>query len=159
MTSFTRALSDVVVDLEPWPGEEIDPLFATNYREVNQWQDLAHPRLDHAAYTRASGDRRLVCVIARTVAGKIVGYCTAFVRPHLRNFGLVASWKDMLFVVPEWRGTGMADVLLDKCIEECRRRGAQLMFAQDKIVTNNMRRLLMERGFKDYQVQYFKVLK
>jgi GNAT superfamily N-acetyltransferase len=90
--------------------------------------------------------------------GNIVGYCVAFVRPHLKNFGLLAAWKDMIYVAPTFRGYGIAAMMMDKAVDECRARGAQLMFAQDKVRRGNLDNLLTNRGFRPYQTQYVKVL-
>jgi GNAT superfamily N-acetyltransferase len=70
----------------------------------------------------ADPDREGVQLIARR-DGEAVGFATVYWTWDTLIAARVGIMHD-LFVVPPARGTGAADVLIEACLEECRRHGA-----------------------------------
>jgi GNAT superfamily N-acetyltransferase len=62
-------------------------------------------------------------LIARDELGGAVGFATVYWSWDTLNAGRIGIMHD-LFVAPPARGTGVADALIDACVNECRGRGA-----------------------------------
>lgn len=71
----------------------------------------------------ANPEREGVQLIARDHDGEAVGFATIYWSWDTLIAARVGIMHD-LFVVPAARGTGVADLLIASCIEECRRHGA-----------------------------------
>ena len=83
---------------------------------------------DHAllAVSRAliaDPDREGIQLIARGAGGEAVGFATVYWSWDTLIAARVGIMHD-LFVIPPARGTGVADLLIEACVEECRRHGA-----------------------------------
>ena len=68
-------------------------------------------------------DREGVQLIARGDGGEAVGFATVYWSWDTLIAARVGIMHD-LFVIPPERGTGIADLLIEACLEECRRHGA-----------------------------------
>jgi GNAT superfamily N-acetyltransferase len=68
-------------------------------------------------------DREGVQLIARGDGGEAVGFATVYWSWDTLIAARVGIMHD-LFVIPPARGTGIADLLIEACLEECRRHGA-----------------------------------
>jgi GNAT superfamily N-acetyltransferase len=71
----------------------------------------------------ADPDREGVQLIARSDGGEAVGFATVYWTWDTLIAAQVGIMHD-LFVIPPARGTGIADLLIEACVEECRRHGA-----------------------------------
>ena len=71
----------------------------------------------------ADPDRDGVQLIARGDGEGAVGFATVYWSWDTLIAARVGIMHD-LFVIPAARGTGIADLLIGACVEECRRRGA-----------------------------------
>jgi len=71
----------------------------------------------------ADPDREGVQLIARSDGGEAVGFATVYWSWDTLIAARVGIMHD-LFVIPPARGTGVADLLIEACLEECRRHGA-----------------------------------
>jgi GNAT superfamily N-acetyltransferase len=71
----------------------------------------------------ADPDREGVQLIARSDSGEAVGFATVYWTWNTLIAARVGTMHD-LFVTPSARGTGIADLLIEGCVEECRRHGA-----------------------------------
>jgi GNAT superfamily N-acetyltransferase len=71
----------------------------------------------------ADPDREGVQLIARNGGVEAVGFATVYWTWDTLIAARVGIMHD-LFVLPSWRGTGAADLLIGACLEECRRHGA-----------------------------------
>jgi GNAT superfamily N-acetyltransferase len=71
----------------------------------------------------ADPDREGVQLIARSDGGEAVGFATVYWSWDTLIAARVGIMHD-LFVVPPARGTGVADLLIGACLDECRRHGA-----------------------------------
>jgi GNAT superfamily N-acetyltransferase len=71
----------------------------------------------------ADPDRDGVQLIARNGGEEAVGFATVYWSWDTLIAARVGIMHD-LFVNPSARGTGIADLLIEACVEECRRHGA-----------------------------------
>jgi GNAT superfamily N-acetyltransferase len=71
----------------------------------------------------ADPDREGVQLIVRDDEAAAVGFATVYWSWDTLIADRTGIMHD-LFVLPEARGTGVADLLIDACLEECRRHGA-----------------------------------
>ena len=71
----------------------------------------------------ADPDREGIQLIARGDGGEAVGFATVYWSWDTLIAARVGIMHD-LFVIPPARGTGVADLLIEACVEECRRHGA-----------------------------------
>jgi GNAT superfamily N-acetyltransferase len=71
----------------------------------------------------ADPDREGVQLIARSDGGEAVGFATVYWSWDTLIAARVGIMYD-LFVIPPARGTGIADLLIEACVEECSRHGA-----------------------------------
>jgi ribosomal protein S18 acetylase RimI-like enzyme len=79
--------------------------------------------LDMSRALIAGPDLEGVQLIARDDAGYAVGFATVFWSWSTLRATRVGVMND-LFVAPEARGRGVAEALIDACLERCRERGA-----------------------------------
>jgi GNAT superfamily N-acetyltransferase len=71
----------------------------------------------------ADPDREGIQLIARGDGGEAVGFATVYWSWDTLIAARVGIMHD-LFVIPPARGTGIADLLIEACVGECRRHGA-----------------------------------
>jgi GNAT superfamily N-acetyltransferase len=71
----------------------------------------------------ADPDREGVQLIARSDGGAAVGFAPVYWSWDTLIAARVGIMYD-LFVIPPARGTGIADLLIEACVEECSRHGA-----------------------------------
>ncbi len=71
----------------------------------------------------ADPDREGIQLIARGAGGEAVGFATVYWSWDTLIAARLGIMHD-LFVIPPARGTGVADLLIEACVEECRRHGA-----------------------------------
>jgi GNAT superfamily N-acetyltransferase len=71
----------------------------------------------------ADPEREGVQLLARDEAGRAVGFATIFWTWSTSSAARIGTMND-LFVASEARGTGLAEALIDACVERCRERGA-----------------------------------
>ena len=103
----------------------------------------------------ADADREGVQLIARSDDGEAVGFATVYWSWDTLIAARVGIMHD-LFVTPRARGTGIADLLIDACVEECRRHGAAKLGWQTAPNNTRARRVYERVGAtKDEWVDYW----
>jgi GNAT superfamily N-acetyltransferase len=103
----------------------------------------------------ADPDREGVQLIARSHGGEAVGFATVYWSWDTLIAARVGIMHD-LFVIPPARGTGIADLLIEACVEECRRRGAAKLGWQTAPDNTRARRVYERVGAtKDEWVDYW----
>src|SRR6266516_3551624 len=103
----------------------------------------------------ADPDREGVQLIARSGGTRAVGFATVYWSGDTLIAARTGVMHD-LFVLPSARGTGVADLLIDACVGECRRHGAAKLGWQT--ARDNMRaRAVYERvgATRDEWVDYW----
>ena len=103
----------------------------------------------------ADPDREGVQLIARSESGEAVGFATVYWSWDTLVAARVGIMHD-LFVTPPARGTGVADLLIEACVEECRRHGAAKLGWQTAPDNTRARRVYERVGAtKDEWVDYW----
>ena len=103
----------------------------------------------------ADPDREGMQLIARSADGEAVGFATVYWSWDTLIAARVGIMHD-LFVIPPARGTGSADLLIDACVEECRRHGAAKLGWQTAPDNTRARRVYERVGAtKDEWVDYW----
>jgi GNAT superfamily N-acetyltransferase len=65
-------------------------------------------------------------LLARSAAREPVGFATLYWTWSTTRAARIGVMED-LFVTPSARGAGLAEALISRCVEQCRRSGAQLL--------------------------------
>jgi GNAT superfamily N-acetyltransferase len=100
-------------------------------------------------------DREGVQLIARSDGGEAVGFATVYWSWDTLIAARVGIMHD-LFVIPPARGTGIADLLIEACVEECRRHEAAKLGWQTAPDNTRARRVYERVGAtKDEWVDYW----
>jgi GNAT superfamily N-acetyltransferase len=103
----------------------------------------------------ADPDREGVQLIARSDGVEPVGFATVYWSWDTLIAARVGIMHD-LFVIPPARGTGIADLLIEACVEECRRHGAAKLGWQTAPDNTRARRVYERVGAtKDEWVDYW----
>jgi GNAT superfamily N-acetyltransferase len=103
----------------------------------------------------ADPDREGVQLIARSDGGEAVGFATVYWSWDTLIAARVGIMHD-LFVIPPARGTGIADLLIEACVEECRRHGAAKLGWQTAPDNTRARRVYERVGAaKDEWIDYW----
>jgi GNAT superfamily N-acetyltransferase len=71
----------------------------------------------------ADPEREGVQLLARDSGGESIGFATIFWSWSTLSASRIGVMND-LFVAPDARGTGVAEALIDACLERCREQGA-----------------------------------
>jgi GNAT superfamily N-acetyltransferase len=94
-------------------------------------------------------------LMARSDGGEAVGFATVYWSWDTLIAARVGIMHD-LFVIPPARGTGIADMLIEACVEECRRRGAAKLGWQTAPDNTRARRVYERVGAtRDEWVDYW----
>ena len=100
-------------------------------------------------------EREGVQLIARADGGEAVGFATIYWSWNTLIAARTGIMHD-LFVTPEARGTGVADLLIDACIEECRAHGAATLAWQTARDNERARRVYERVGAtRDEWIDYW----
>jgi GNAT superfamily N-acetyltransferase len=103
----------------------------------------------------ADPDREGIQLIARGDGGEAVGFATVYWSWDTLVAARVGIMHD-LFVIPPARGSGIADLLIEACVEECRRHGAAKLGWQTAPDNTRARRVYERVGAtKDEWVDYW----
>jgi GNAT superfamily N-acetyltransferase len=103
----------------------------------------------------ADPDREGVQLLARNDSREAVGFATVYWSWDTLLAARVGIMHD-LFVIPPARGTGVADLLIEACVDECRRHGATKLGWQTAPDNARARRVYERVGAtKDEWVDYW----
>jgi GNAT superfamily N-acetyltransferase len=126
------------------------------------WKDLAIDKvipweMNHEMYTFMEDHGMLHCVTARN-NGRIVGYHTATLAPHLhyKSAGIMA-YEDLYYLLPEFRRGGAGARLFMFVESDLRKRGITKWFVGTKVHSDNSE-LLKALGFRLQDYCFTKLL-
>ncbi len=121
--------------------EEIFPLLVRHKEEIAHYPDIElDPDWDWYRVADATGSLR--CYTAR-IDGQLVGYFICFVQPNRHYKKSLQANQDVLFVVPEHRGSLVGYGLIRHAYRELKREGVQVVYQRSKAKRNEGR--LFER--------------
>lgn len=104
---------------------ELQGIFPRHWSELALFKDRMPLRPQYDEYVRRERDGNLFLVTVRK-NGQLVAYYTAQVAPGFHYGSTLTATMDMLYVVPDERGRGLAVPLFGTVERELRRRGVQL---------------------------------
>lgn len=157
--SHTAPLPDVTLQRESlavlW--DELMPLFVRHYDEISANKDIPlEPDVDGYRYAEENGALRLF--VARS-EGRPIGYAMYFVRRNLHYRSSLQALEDIIFMVPECRGTGLGIELVNYADEQLKAEGVQVVYHHAKIAHPQLGNMLVKRcGYRPIETLYMKRL-
>lgn len=111
--------------------EEIKPLLPLHWEELALFRDKMplDPRFDLYLARDAVGE---VCFVTLRENGDLIGYWISFIAPGLHYGSTLTATMDILYVVPEHRGSAGGFMLADTVKSELKRRGVKVWWAGSK---------------------------
>lgn len=85
--------------------DEAVPLLVQHFEETARFKDI--PLSPNFEAYKHLDDTGILRIFTARKFGKLVGYCTFFVQPHLHYRESLQAYQTLLFVDPEFRGFGM----------------------------------------------------
>lgn len=135
---------------------EMEQLWPLHWEEVAADKDVIPLEPNYEMYDWIDQNGQLHVVTVRC-DGKLIGYHTSIVRPHLHYKSSLSAFTDMYFIHPDYR-KGMVGVKLFKEVEKSlKQRGVQKMFTGTKL-SLDMGRLFEHLGWKETERLYTKVI-
>lgn len=130
--------------------DEVTPLLSRHKDEVCHYKDFVlNPDVEsYEAIERAGGMR---CYTAR-LNGDLIGYCALFVKHNLHYRDSVQALQDVLFILPEHRGSRAGFKLIRFCEEQLRREGVQVVMQHLKLATPKTVELFRKMGYEEIDV-------
>lgn len=130
--------------------DEVTPLLVKHKDEVCHYKDFVlNPDVEsYAAIERAGGMR---CYTAR-LNGDLIGYCALFVKHNLHYRDSLQALQDVLFILPEHRGSRAGFKLIRFCEEQLRSEGIQVIMQHLKLATPKTVELFRKMGYEDIDV-------
>ena len=130
--------------------DEVMPLLIRHKDEVCHYKDFVlNPDVEsYEAIERAGGMR---CYTAR-LNGDLIGYCALFVKHNLHYRDSVQALQDVLFILPEHRGSRAGLKLIRFCEERLRSEGVQVIMQHLKLATPKTVELFGKMGYEEIDV-------
>lgn len=127
---------------------ELNAMFPRHWEELALFRDRMPLAPQYAEYVRREQSGNLFLVTVRQNS-RVVAYYTAQVAPGFHYAGTLTGTMDLVYVLPELRGRGLAFPLFRAVEQELRRRGVQVWYSGYKSHTpNELDRLLPALGFE-----------
>ncbi|MFB9952029.1 hypothetical protein ACFFP0_24535 [Rhizobium puerariae] len=146
-------------DLNNGTLDEIMRLLPAHYDELSEHKIVGiplDPQFDLYLARAAAGQ---VLYVTLRDQGELIGYLVSFVAPGMHYRSCLTATADIFFVKPDRRGADGGVLLGKTWINECRRRGVQLM--QIGMKTRHAvhaRRMLESCGFAETEVMFWQFL-
>ena len=140
--------------------DELSELHRTHWEET-ETQYLTVPlNPDYERFIAVDQVDRLALLTARTSSGVLVGCVMYFLNPFMHSMEYIIAQEDQFFVHPEYRGTGLADALVEQAHEYLRNRGVQLVGMSDKspVGGKSLKTLMQRQGYTHAAEWYIREL-
>lgn len=156
MTNVVPILTAQVETLKNGGLDEIKPLLNGHWEELALNKDKVPLDPQYDLYLKREELGEVLYVTLRS-QGKLVGYFVGFIAPGLHYKTCLTLTMDIIYVHPDYRGTG-GGLVLGKAIErEAKRRGVQRWFMGFKTEhKKHMEKLLQTLGMEQVEVFYSK---
>lgn len=130
--------------------DEVTPLLIRHKDEVCHYKDFVlNPDVENYAAIEQAGGMR--CYTAR-LNGDLIGYCALFVKHNLHYRDSLQALQDVLFILPEHRGSRAGLKLIRFCEEQLRREGVQVVMQHLKLATPKTIKLFRKMGYEEIDV-------
>lgn len=135
--------------------EEIQPLIHEHWLEITHYPDiLLDPDYERYAQAENSGALRIYTVRD----GVLIGYGIFFVNTNAHYKASLQAVQDILFLLPEWRGSTVGFRLVKFCEEQLRGEGVQVVYHHVKNAHPMLGSLLAHQGYEPVETIYAKRL-
>ena len=132
MKTATVEHKTVLEPITPELWAEIQPLFRKHYDEIATFKDIPMTP-SYQAYEAASKANNLRCFNVRTVEGELIGYAWYFLAPSLHYWPNLYATEDILYLLPEYRGSGIAIKLLEHTHTQLKAEGVKVVMLHTKV--------------------------
>lgn len=137
---------------------EILPLLEEHYLAVAHYQDIEF-NPDWQRYAQADEVGRLRIYTARCGRGHLIGYAIYLVQTNVHYMQSLQAHQDVLFLLPEWRGGGVGNSLLETSERDLMAMGVQVVYQHIKAKDSRLLgRFLRTRGYEHVDEIYGKRL-
>lgn len=134
----------------------IAPLLQRHYEEIGKFKDIWEVDPELEAYQVMEAKGRLLALVA-FLDNEVVGYSITFLAFNLHYKGTMIAQNDLLYVVPERRGSSLGLRLMRETITHAKQRGAKLMQWHSKLDTS-LNTLLPKLGYEVLDVIWAKII-
>jgi len=114
--------------------EELDVLVKAHWEEVSLYKDKVPLYPDYTKYQALEDIGSFIIYTARD-NGKLIGYYSAFVTPHIHYASTVYAHNDAVYIDSAYRGTRVAYKLLSFAEKELKEIGAKVITLHMKVTT------------------------
>ena len=111
--------------------EEMKPLFPAHWEELAVFKDKMPLAPQYDIYYQREAAGQLVMATLRK-DGKIIGYWPTFVAPGMHYGKTLTATMDILWIHPDHRGDGSANILFETLKDELIRRGVDVWYVGSK---------------------------
>ena len=143
---------------EAWPDvlPELQSHWFAHWQEVGVYRDKIVLDPNYAEYERAHNTGQLHVTAVRD-AGKLVGYLTAIVRPHLHYSHSLTAYFDLYYVAPSHR-RGMVGVkLFSEAERALKARGVDRMITGTKL-SKDASKIFERQGWDETERTFMKYI-
>ena len=134
--------------LDLW--EEIMPLLIKHKDEICHYKDFVlNPDVESYNHLEENGIIR--CYTAR-LNGDLIGYCVFVLKHNLHYRDSFQAMQDVLFILPEHRGSRAGVKLIRFCEEQLRAEGVQAVFQYLNVSTPKTISLFRKMGYEEINV-------
>jgi GNAT superfamily N-acetyltransferase len=149
---MTEFAVETFMDIVP----EIEVLAELHYKEIAKHQDKIKLNPDYDKYSSLEQAGILHTVTARK-DGVLIGYVVSLVDTHLHYKDLYYAMNDVLFIHPDYRGTGVAYRMLKYSEEKLKEIGADLIMFHVKC-DHDFKPLCDKLGYNRVEYNYSKYI-
>ena len=142
VTYRRESLADALT--ESWP------LLERHYQEIAHYADIPlAPDIEQYLAWEQAGILRAYSV--RLGMGTLIGYAVYLIRPHPHYRSSLTAIQDILFILPEHRGRGLA--FIDWCDQQLKAENVQVVLHHCK-AAHDFGRALMRLGYEKIDIIY-----
>ena len=139
------------------PRSETDGLFRIHWEEIALDKDSIPLDIDYDRYLSLEQEGHLHVVTARD-NGRLIGYYSAIIGPHLHYKGTKMAHTDVYFVIPEYRLTRVGMSLFIFAEKTLRDRGDIVKMLSSTKIHQDHGRLFEALKWNEVERLYTKVL-
>lgn len=133
-----------------------EPLYRAHWDEIAINKGVMRLSPNWVSYYELEERDRLV-ILTAWAADQMIGYSISIEYQHLHYSGLTVFQNDVIFVLKEWRRTGVGRSLIEETENIARERGCHMMLFHSKADTA-LEAIMDARGYGVQDIIHSKVL-
>jgi GNAT superfamily N-acetyltransferase len=148
----------ITVQVEKWSDvkDEFPPLLLDHWVEIARNKDIVPLAFDWELYAAAEKLGKLHVVTARDDK-KLIGYNLHFVSPHPHYKTTLFAQNDIIYLKPEYRGSGAGKELIRIADEKLKALGVKIAYLHIK-TEHDFSSLARREGYVEIEKIYERVL-